>query len=88
MVADISGITTSIDQAIIQAGYGHDELPEDIIISFPSRSFVSDIITTQYTRSDANSLLTMREIDDMISRIEKESYIRAHTRSRKQYGRQ
>ena len=86
MVADIRGIADNIEQAIIQAGQTHDSLPDDIIMSFPSRAFVSDMITTQYTRSDPTSLLTMREIDDMISRIEKESYIRAHKKSRKQYG--
>lgn len=86
MVADIGGITDNIEQAIIQAGQTHDTLPLDIIMSFPSRAFVSDVITTQYTRSDISSLLTMHEIDDMISRIEKESYTRAHKKSRKQYG--
>lgn len=88
MVADISGIASNIEQAIIQAGHTHESLPEDIIMSFPSRWFVSDMITTQYTRSDVTSLLTMHEIDDMISRIEKESYNRAHAKSRKQYGKQ
>ena len=88
MVADIGGIAASIEQSIIQAGQSHETLPDDIIMSFPSRSFVSDMITTQYTRADTSSPLTMQEIDGMISRIEKESYARAHTKSRKQYGRQ
>ena len=86
IVADIGGIADNIEQAIIQAGHTHESLPEDIIMSFPSRAFVTDMITTQYTRSDPSSLLTMHEIDDMISRIEKESYTRAHKKSRKQYG--
>jgi len=44
------------------------------------------MITTQYIRADASVLLTIGEIDDMIAKIEKESYMRAHKKSKKQYG--
>jgi hypothetical protein len=71
---------------MIQAAHLQTIIPDDIIMSFPSRSFVSDIITTQYMRSDPESLLTMKEIDLMIKQIEKESYIRARSKNRKQFG--
>lgn len=86
LVADIWGIAESIERSMIQAWQKEESLPDDIIMSFPSRAFVSDTITTQYTRADSLSALTMHEIDDMIARIEKESYTRAHTKCRKQYG--
>ena len=86
VVADIWGIAQSIEQAMLQAGHSQGTIPDDIIMSFPSQSFVSDAITTQYTRADAESTLTMQEIDTMIKRIEKESYERARTKSRKQFG--
>lgn len=55
-------------------------------MSFPSHTFVSDLITTQYTRADSETFLTMQEVDKMIKRIEKASYERAHIKSRKQFG--
>lgn len=86
VVADIWGIARNIEQAILQAGHTYETIPDDIIISFPSRSFVSDSITTQYTRADPDAPLTMQEIDTMIKRIEKESHERAYVKSRKQFG--
>ncbi len=85
-VADISGIASSIEQAIIQSSHSWDHIPEDMIMSFPSRSFISDSITSQYSRSHPESPLTMSEIDMMIARIERDSYERARVKSRKQYG--
>jgi cell division ATPase FtsA len=55
-------------------------------MSFPSRSFVSDLIVTQYSREDSATILNMQEIDQMIKRIEKASYERARTKSQKQFG--
>jgi hypothetical protein len=57
-------------------------------MSFPSWGFVSDVITTQYVRADATVPITMHEVDQMISRIEGESSIRARTRSQRQFGMQ
>lgn len=85
-IADISGIAQSAEQAIIQASESSDMIPSDIIMSFPSHSFVSDSITAQYIRSDKDSILTMHEIDGMIKRTESESFERARVKSRKQFG--
>ena len=85
-IADIQGIAQSIEYAILKAWESLDTIPDDIIMSFPSHTFVSDLITTQYTRADSEAFLTMQEVDKMIKRIEKASYERAHIKSRKQFG--
>lgn len=86
MVADIGGVSQILEQSILQAGSQLETIPEDIIMSFPSQSFVSDVLTTQYTRDDHEALLTMQEIDSMIKRIENTSYERAKNKSQKQFG--
>jgi cell division ATPase FtsA len=85
-VADIRGIATTVEQAIIGASRDLDTIPDAVIMSFPSRGFVSDVITTQYIRADATVPITMHEVDQMISRIEGESSVRARTRSQRQFG--
>lgn len=85
-IADISGVIQSIEQAVIQASQSLDSIPNDVIMSFPSQSFISDSITAQYIRADKDSLLTMQEIDGMIKRTESESFERARAKSRKQFG--
>ncbi len=55
-------------------------------MSFPSHAFISDLVTTQYSRDDQDAILTMQEIDKMIKRIEKTSYERARIKSQKQFG--
>ncbi len=86
VVADIRGVAQIINQAILQAGQTYVSIPDDLIMSFPSTSFISDLITTQYTRADSTTILTMQEIDTMIKRIEKESYERARTKNLRQFG--
>jgi hypothetical protein len=84
-IVDIGWVWQTIEQAILQAGSQLETIPDDIIMSFPSQSFVSDSITTQYTREDPDSLLTMSEVDNMIKRIEKNSYERARIKSETQF---
>lgn len=55
-------------------------------MSFPSQVFISDLLTTQYSRDDQGSILTMSEIDKMIKRIENTSYERARIKSQKKFG--
>ena len=55
-------------------------------MSFPSQAFISDLLTTQYSREDQYGVLTMQEIDTMIKRIEKTSYERARVKSQKKFG--
>lgn len=81
MIADMQGVARTIEQSIVQAAQNVEKIPEDIIISFPSSDFISDKITTSYTRADPTSTLTMEELDTMIKRIEGESYVRARERA-------
>lgn len=85
-IADISGVCQTIEQAILQAGRALEEIPSDIIINFPSHSFVSDTLSTQYIRADKDSTLTMQELDSMIKLIERQSSERAKTKSKRQFG--
>ncbi len=85
-VLDISGIWDTLEQGIYQAWDLLETIPDDVIMSFPSYSFVSDLLTTQYTRENYEGVLTMKEIDVMIKRIEKTSYERARVKSQKQFG--
>lgn len=85
-IADISGVVRSIEQSLIQSAESSDTIPSDVIMSFPSHSFISDSITAQYIRADKDSILTMNEIDGMIKRTESESFERARAKSRKQFG--
>ena len=82
---DIGWISQIIEQSILQAWAQLDSIPEDVIMSFPSQSFISDSLTTQYNRDDADISLTMSEIDSMIKKTEKASYDRAKIKSKKQF---
>ncbi len=85
-MADIRGIATTVEQAVISASRDLGSIPDAVIMSFPSRGFVSDVITTQYVRADTTVPITMHEVDQMISRIEGESSTRARARSQRQFG--
>jgi hypothetical protein len=84
-VLDIWGIWDSLEQAIMQAWEHIESIPDDVIMSFPSQAFISDLLTTQYSREDQYGVLTMQEIDTMIKRIEKTSYERARVKSQKKF---
>ena len=86
VVIDIGGIAQIVEQGILQAWDLLDSIPEDVIMSFPSRSFISDLIVTQYSREDSTTVLTMQEVDKMIKRIEKTSHEQARAKSQKQFG--
>lgn len=76
----------SIEQAILQASHGLDEVPNDVILAFSPEICIFDSITTQYIRADRSSTLTMQEIDSMIQKIEQSSLERAKEKSKTQYG--
>lgn len=68
------------------AGAKLDTLPDDIILTFSPEVTIFDSVTTQYIRSDRDSMITMEEIDSMIKKIEYQSLERAREKSKKQYG--
>ena len=43
VVIDIGGIAQIVEQGILQAWDLLESIPEDVIMSFPSRSFISDL---------------------------------------------
>lgn len=86
IIADMQGIARTIEQSILQASADLENVPEDIIISFPSSDFLFDATTTQYTRADPSSTLTMQELDTMIKKIEASSYARAREKAKKRSG--
>lgn len=69
-IADMQGVARTIEQSILQASANIENIPDDIIISFPSSDFLFDSVTTEYTRADPSSTLTMQELDTMIKKIE------------------
>ena len=82
----MQGVAATIEQAILQASKDLDHIPEDIIISFPSSDFLFDSITTQYTRADPSSTLTMQELDTMIKKLNTQSYARAREKNPYSFG--
>ena len=82
LIADMQGVAKTIEHSIIQASQDISRIPDDIIISFPSSDFLCDSLTTQYTRADPTSTLTMQELDVMIKRIEADSYVRAREKAK------
>lgn len=80
------GVAQTIEQAIIAVGQKVEDIPKDIIISFPSHDFLFDSITTQYVRADPTSTLTMQELDTMIKKIESQSYARAYEKAKRRSG--
>ncbi len=85
-ITNLQWVAQSIEQAILQASHGLDEVPNDVILAFSPEICIFDSITTQYIRADRSSTLTMQEIDSMIQKIEQSSLERAKEKSKTQYG--
>jgi cell division ATPase FtsA len=49
-IADMRGVSLSIERSMIQASQKVDIIPKDVILAFSSSQFISDQITTQYIR--------------------------------------
>ncbi len=79
-------VTDTIERSCVQASQKYEKIPDDIIVSFSSSSFISDILTVQYVRSDETELIQMQEIDTMIKKIESESFARARKKCKQQFG--
>lgn len=85
-IVDLRWMADSIERACTQVSQDFEDIPDNIILSFSSSSFVCDSISTQYVRSDFESALTMKEIDEMIKKIEASSFSRARKRCKQQFG--
>lgn len=85
-VMDMRWVTETIERSYIQAAQKYDNIPDDIILSFSSSGFIVDSVTVQYVRSKEDSVITMQEVDQMIKKIEAESFIRAREKCKQQFG--
>jgi hypothetical protein len=85
MIADIRSVALVLERVCIQAGKDLETIPDDVIISFSSTTTFSDIITTQYQRTNKDQKVEMSEIDDIIKRVEGDSFLRVKDRLKKEY---
>ncbi len=85
-IADLRWVSLSIERSMVQACQKVDTIPTDAIVSFSSSTFISDILMTQYVRTDKTKEITMQEIDTMIKKVEKESFQRVKIRAKDQFG--
>lgn len=84
-IADMRGVSLSIERSIIQASQNLEDIPNDVVLGFSSSQFVSDYISTQYIRKTA-SAITMDEVDTMVKKVEKNSFDRVRSRARDMFG--
>lgn len=85
-IADLRWVSLAMERSMIQAIQPLPSPPEDVIVAFSSNTFISDILVTQYVRSDRTTEITMQEVDTMVKKLEKESFGRIRSRSREQFG--
>lgn len=85
-ISDMRGVALTLERAIHAASEWCESIPDDIILAYSPEICIHDMITTQYARSDKDALITMSEIDTMISKIEAQSHMRAKEKSKVQYG--
>jgi hypothetical protein len=84
-IADMRGVSLSIERSMIQASQKVDTIPKDAILAFSSSQFISDQITTQYIRK-AGTPIGMHEVDTMVKKVEKDSFDRVRERARTSFG--
>lgn len=85
MIADMRSVALSIERAMIQSSQKVDTIPRDAIIGFSSSQFISDYTTTQYLRK-TDAPITMNEVDEMVRKVEKNSFDRVRLKARESYG--
>jgi cell division ATPase FtsA len=84
-IADMRGVSLSIERSLIQASQKVETIPKDVILAFSSSQFIADQITTQYIRKAGNPI-GMHEVDTMVKKVEKDSFDRVRTRARTSFG--
>jgi cell division ATPase FtsA len=85
-ISDLRSVSISLERAMVHASQKVENIPHDAILSFSSSTFLSDILTTQYTRSEKSKEITMDELDTIVKRIEKESFDRVKIKAKEQFG--
>lgn len=79
-------VAKTLEQSIVSASDTLPQIPQDTIVSFSSSEFFCDTIFTEYIRHDPASILSMKELDTMIKRLESSSYQRVHDKYTKRTG--
>lgn len=67
---DIEWVCETIESALIKASLDSEINPKDIIINIPTQSIISEINKINYKREDKNSLINLRELDEIIWKVE------------------
>lgn len=69
-ITDIASVSKSIQKAISKASQWLEEVPKDIIVLYNSSELIYDLTSINYVRSSKDSVITMKEIDEMIEDVE------------------
>ncbi len=85
MIADMRSVALTIERSMIQASQNIESIPTDVIIGFSSSQLISDNTTTQYIRTPGTTI-TMNEIDEMVKRVEKNSFERVRKKAKESHG--
>lgn len=67
---DIEWVCETIESALIKASLDSEINPKDLIINIPTQSIISEINKINYKREDKNSLINLRELDEIIWKVE------------------
>lgn len=84
MIADMRSVAILMERAMIQASQKIEYIPNDAIIWFSSSQFISDYTTTQYIRK-SDKTITMHEVDEMVKKVEKNSFDRVRKKAKDIY---
>jgi cell division ATPase FtsA len=85
MIADMRSVALTIERSMIQASQNIESIPTDVIIGFSSSQLISDNTTTQYLRTPGTTI-TMNEIDEMVKKVEKNSFERVRKKAKEAHG--
>lgn len=69
-ITDITSVSKSMQKAISKACQWLESVPKDIIVLFNSSELIYDLTSINYVRSSKDSIITMKEIDEMIEDVE------------------
>lgn len=85
-IVNMRWVTQSIEKSILKSCQESKYDVEDAIFAFSSDAYVSDSVTMQYIRKSPTTPITLDEVDEMIKKIEAQSFSRIHTYILSQYG--
>lgn len=69
-ISDISSISKALNKAITKACQWIENIPKDVMILYNSSELIYDFTSVNYVRNSKDSLIKMKEIDEMIEGVE------------------